>query len=138
MTAPPLYSIWMFTPSQNTILPIMPPVEGVMVTEAVAAQPRTPLPAVILDKKPPLDVDADLVAEGAGLLSIRSVYDIMGVDQARLNSGTATSIAERFESRAHADTPIARHASSASRSPCRFRTMTTSPILTTPRSGPRA
>ena len=92
-TAPPLYSIWMFSPSQNTILPIMPPVEGVMVTEAVAAQPRTPLPAVILDKKPPLDVDADLVAEGAGMLSIRSVYDIMGVDQARLNNGTATSIA---------------------------------------------
>ena len=98
-TAPPLYSIWMFTPSQNTILPIMQPVEGVMVTEAVAAQPRTPLPAVILDKKPPLDVDADLVAEGAGLLSIRSVYDIMGVDQARLNSGAAHQHRERFESR---------------------------------------
>ncbi len=77
-TAPPLYSIWMFTPSENTILPIMPPVEGVMVTEAVAAQPRTPLPAVILDKQAPLDLDADLVAEGAGLLSIGSVYDIMG------------------------------------------------------------
>jgi hypothetical protein len=77
-TAPPLYSIWMFDPSQNTILPIMQPVEGIMVTEAIAAQPRTPLPAVILDKQPPLDADADLVAEGAGLLSIRSVYDIMG------------------------------------------------------------
>ncbi|HEU4779747.1 MAG TPA: hypothetical protein VFS58_07670 [Steroidobacteraceae bacterium] len=76
-TAPPLYSIWMFTPSQNTILPIMPPVEGVMVTEAVAAQPRNPLPAVIVDQQPPT-LDADLVAEGAGLLSIRSVYDIMG------------------------------------------------------------
>ena len=24
-TAPPLYSIWMFNPAQNTILPIMPP-----------------------------------------------------------------------------------------------------------------
>jgi len=92
-TAPPLYSIWMFTPSQNTILPIMPPVEGVMVTEAVAAQPRTPLPAVILDKKPPLDADPDLVAEGAGLLSIRSVYDIMGVETVRLNNGTVSSIA---------------------------------------------
>jgi len=93
VTAPPLYSIWMFTPSENTILPIMPPVEGVMVTEAIAAQPRTPLQSVILDKKPPLDADADLVAEGAGLLAIRSVYDIMGVDQARLANGTATSIA---------------------------------------------
>jgi len=90
-TAPPLYSIWMFTPSQNTILPVMPPVEGIMVTEAVAAQPRNPLPAVIVDKKPPA-LDADLFAEGAGLLSIRSVYDIMGVDQARTNIG-ASSIA---------------------------------------------
>ncbi len=76
--AAPLYSIWMFNPAQNTILPIMPPVEGVMVTEAVAAQPRTPLPIVILDKQAPGDLDADLVAEGAGLLAIRSVYDITG------------------------------------------------------------
>jgi hydrazine synthase alpha subunit-like protein/WD40 repeat protein len=92
-TARPLYSIWMFTPSQNTILPVMAPVEGVMVTEALAAQPRNPLPAVILDKKPPLDVNPDLVAEGVGILAIRSVYDIMGVDQARIDSGTAASIA---------------------------------------------
>ncbi len=91
-TAPPLYSIWMFNPAQNTILPIMPPVEGVMVTEAIAAQPRVPLPTTILDRRPPVDLDADLVAEGAGLLSIRSVYDIMGVDQARLNNGTVSTI----------------------------------------------
>jgi hypothetical protein len=90
--APPLYSIWMFDPAQNTILPVMAPVEGVMVVEAVAAQPRTPFPLVIVDQQPPA-LDADLVAEGAGLLSIRSVYDIMGVDQARTNAGTATSIA---------------------------------------------
>jgi len=90
-TAPPIYSVWMFTPAENTILPIIQPVEGVMVTEAVAAQPRTPLPAVIVDQQPPA-LDADLVAEGAGLLSIRSVYDIMGVDQARTTTA-ATSIA---------------------------------------------
>ena len=92
-TAPPLYSIWMFTPAQNTILPIMPPIEGVMVVEAVAAQPRTPLQAVILDKQAPVDLDADLVAKGAGLLSIRSVYDIMGVEQGRTTAGTPASIA---------------------------------------------
>ena len=90
------------TPSQNTILPIMPPVEGVMVTEAVAAQPRTPLPAVILDKQPPLDLDADLVAEGAGLLSIRSVYDIMGVDQARTDQRRRHDHRERLEPGARA------------------------------------
>jgi hypothetical protein len=90
--AAPLYSIWMFNPSQNTILPIMSPVEGVMVTEAVAAQPRVPLPAVIIDKRAPVDLDVDLVAEGAGLLSIRSVYDIMGQDQARTDAGLLSSI----------------------------------------------
>ncbi|HET9862947.1 MAG TPA: hypothetical protein VFP37_05860 [Steroidobacteraceae bacterium] len=92
-TAAPLYSIWMMNPSQNTLLPVMAPVEGVMVTEALAAQPRNPLPAVILDRKPPLDVNPDWVAEGVGVLSIRSVYDIMGVAQARLASGTASTIA---------------------------------------------
>jgi hypothetical protein len=92
-TAPPLYSIWMFNPSQNTILPVMQPVEGVMVTEAIVAQPRTPLPAVILDKQAPLDLDSDLIAEGAGLLSIRSVYDIMGVADARLNNNAPSTIA---------------------------------------------
>ena len=115
-TAPPLYSIWMFTPSQNTILPVMPPVEGVMVTEAVAAQPRTPLPAVILDKKPPLDLDSDLVAEGVGLLSIRSVYDIMGVDQARTEQRRRQLASPTFRIPPTRRTPIARRASCASRS----------------------
>ncbi len=91
VTAPPIYSIWMFNPSQNTILPIMAPIEGIMVSEAIAAQPRNPLPAVIVDRKPP-DLNPDLVAEGAGVLSIRSVYDIMGVDQARVASGALSSI----------------------------------------------
>jgi len=39
-TAPPLYSVWMFDPQKNTLLPVMPPVEGTMVTDIVAAQPR--------------------------------------------------------------------------------------------------
>jgi hypothetical protein len=91
--AAPLYSIWMFTPSQNTILPVMAPVEGVMVTEAVAAQPRVPLPAVIIDKKAPVDLDPDLVGESVGILSIRSVYDIMGNDRTRLANNTVSNIA---------------------------------------------
>jgi hypothetical protein len=92
-TAPPLYSIWMFSPAQNTILPVMAPVEGVVVTEAIAAQPRVPFPTVVLDKQAPLDLDADLVSEGVGLLSIRSVYDILGEDGARTNNGAPTTIA---------------------------------------------
>ena len=80
-TAPPLYSVWMFDPAENTLLPVMEPVEGVMVTDIVAAQPR-PLPQVILDKVPGLDLDPDLVSEGVGVLSIRSVYDVDGADTA--------------------------------------------------------
>jgi hypothetical protein len=81
-TAPPLYSVWMFDPTQNTLLPVMPPVEGVMVTEVVAAQPR-PLPNIILDQ---------LLAQGAdptlGELDIKSVYDFDGVDTANPNIAT--------------------------------------------------
>jgi len=78
-TAPPLYSVWMFDPKQNTILPIMPPVEGLMVTDVAVAQPRA-LPNIILDKVPGVDVDANLV--DTGIMDIRSVYDIDGGDTA--------------------------------------------------------
>jgi hypothetical protein len=83
-TAPPLYSVWMFNPSQNTLLPIMPPTEGVMVTDVVAAQPRA-LQNIILDKVPGVDIDQTLVNDGFGVLDIRSVYDFDGVDTAKPN-----------------------------------------------------
>jgi hypothetical protein len=81
-TAPPLYSVWMFNPAQNTILPVMPPVEGVMVTDIVAAQPRA-LQNIILDKVPGVDIDQTLVNANLGILDIRSVYDFDGVDTAK-------------------------------------------------------
>jgi hypothetical protein len=81
VVAPPLYSVWMFDPSQNTLLPVMLPVEGVMVTDVVATQPR-PLPNIILDKVPGVDLDQSLVSAGVGVIDIRSVYDIDGQDTA--------------------------------------------------------
>jgi Hydrazine synthase alpha subunit middle domain len=86
-TAPPLYSVWMFNPSQNTLLPIMPPTEGVMVTDVVAAQPRA-LQNIILDKVPGVDIDQTLVNDGFGILDIRSVYDFDGTDTAKPNIAT--------------------------------------------------
>ena len=47
---PSIYSVWMFDPGQNTLLPIMTPTEDVMITDVVAAQPRARCPPVILDK----------------------------------------------------------------------------------------
>lgn len=79
--APPLYSLWMFDPGQNTLLPVIQPTEGVMITEVAAAQPR-PLPAVILDKVIGLDLNGDFVSEGVGVLNIKSVYDFDGGDTA--------------------------------------------------------
>lgn len=89
-TAPPLYSVWMFDSGQNTLLPVLAPVEGVMITDVVAAQPRT-LPAVILDKVPGLDADSTLVSEGVGVLDIKSVYDFDGVDTATPNIATVAN-----------------------------------------------
>ncbi len=76
--ARPAYGLWVYDRSQDTQLPIVPPEQGIMVTEAVVAAPR-PRPPVILDKISGLDVDADLVQENVGVIHIRSVYDIDGV-----------------------------------------------------------
>jgi hypothetical protein len=98
-TAPPLYSVWMFDPAQNTLLPIMPPVENTMVTSVVAAQPRA-LQNIILDKVPGVDIDQQLYTDDVGVIDIRSVYDFDGVDTAKPNIPTladpgATTAAQR-------------------------------------------
>jgi hypothetical protein len=80
-SAPVLYSAFIFDPSDNTLKPLFEPAEGVMVTDLVAAQPRS-LPAVILDKVPVLDFDPVLQGDGVGILDIRSVYDFDGLDGA--------------------------------------------------------
>ena len=77
VVAPPLYGVWMYDPTTQTQQPIVIGVEGVLVSDVVAAQPR-PNPDFIPDKLPGVDFDADLATEGAGILNIRSVYDIDG------------------------------------------------------------
>ncbi|HEX5459153.1 MAG TPA: hypothetical protein VFX20_04210 [Steroidobacteraceae bacterium] len=73
--APPLYSLWLFDPAQNTFLPIMQPTEGVMITDVVASQPRA-IPTIIPDAVP----DPELKGAGVGEIDIKSVYDFDGVD----------------------------------------------------------
>jgi hypothetical protein len=81
VTAPPLYGIWIYDPRQRTQLPVVAPVEGVVFTQIVALQPRA-LPPVLLDRIAGVDFDADLESESVGILDIRSVYDVDGVDAA--------------------------------------------------------
>ena len=52
-----------------------------MYTEVVAGSPRV-LPPVILDRAAGVDFPPELLSESVGVLHIRSVYDIDGVDQA--------------------------------------------------------
>lgn len=82
VAAPPLYGIFIWDPSDGTQRPVFEPVEGAMFTDAVALAPRSPLPPVILDAVPGVDYDGQLAAENVGILHIRSVYDIDGVDLA--------------------------------------------------------
>ncbi len=73
----PLYGVWMYNPVNQTQLPIVPGEEGVLIADVVAAQPR-PRPAV-LSATPDHPL---LVTEHVGIVNIRSVYDIDGVDTA--------------------------------------------------------
>lgn len=80
LPAPPVYSVWMFNPNDGTQQPVVTPVEGVMISEVVVAQPRTPAPTfrpVTLDAN--LTLNQTLKNQGVGVLDIRSVYDFDGV-----------------------------------------------------------
>ncbi len=81
VTADPLYGIWIYSQADGTQLPVVPPVEGMMFTDIIAAQPLD-LPPVIFDQDKTGALDPTLISEGVGLLNIRSVYDIDGVDTA--------------------------------------------------------
>jgi hypothetical protein len=80
-SAPPVYSVWMFNPTTNTMQPIMQPTEGIMITDLVAAQPRT-LPTEIVDEQPGVQLNQDMASAGVGEIDIRDVYDFDGVDTA--------------------------------------------------------
>ncbi len=67
--APPLYSAWLLNPGDNTFKPVVPPTEGIMVTDIVALQARTP-PVYI----PPIGTST-LTADAVGVIDIRSIYD---------------------------------------------------------------
>lgn len=85
--APPLYGVYVIDAGDGSRRPIVPPAEGVMITEVVAMQPRA-LPAVIPDGASGTALDPNLIEENAGALNIRSVYDIDGAFNAR-GSGRA-------------------------------------------------
>ncbi len=79
--APPLYGIYLYDVRDNTQRPIVVPQEGFIYTEVVSGSQRA-LPTVIPDRVAGIDYPQQLQNEGVGVLNIRSVYDIDGVDTA--------------------------------------------------------
>ena len=94
---PPHYAIYMFDPAQQTWLVVAAPPAGFMYIDPVALQARTEPHTVEAT-----NVDADLAAQGLGLLEVRSVYDTDGLGRmgdavlgaADLKSGCTTAIAK--------------------------------------------
>jgi len=77
VVAPPLYGIWMYDPSDDTQLPIVPGEEGFIFTEVVAADPKVAPPA-IPDGMNTFQLDPTIADAGEAVLNIRNVYDFDG------------------------------------------------------------
>lgn len=73
-TVPPHYAVYMFDPKAQTWLNVASPPAGFMYTDPIALLPRAE-PRLV----DPTNLDADLVAQGLGLLEVRSVYDTDGL-----------------------------------------------------------
>ena len=80
VAAEPAYRLWIMDPRRDRQLPVRAPADGVMVTEAVALVARTRPPA-LADGVAGIDRDLALAERGAGVLNIRSVFDVDGVFQ---------------------------------------------------------
>ncbi|MDX1697330.1 MAG: hypothetical protein R3308_03545, partial [Thiohalobacterales bacterium] len=77
--ADPIYGIFIHDMDSDTQIPIVVPQEGVLFTDVVAVAPRT-VPNFIADKVAGVDLDLAASTEDVGILNIRSVYDLDGVD----------------------------------------------------------
>jgi hypothetical protein len=72
--AQPLYGLWLFDTEKQTQVPVRPGQDGLLVSEPVVLQRYTS--GAFLPPNPA--IDAELAAENAAILDIRSVYDFAG------------------------------------------------------------
>jgi hypothetical protein len=76
--APPLYSAWLLNLNNGTLIPVMAPVEGQMISDIVSMQPR--VIACTLNLSCPAPITAPSTFDPSlGILDIRSVYDRDGL-----------------------------------------------------------
>jgi hypothetical protein len=81
---PPLFSLWIFDPVDNTQRAIAVPQEGIAYTEVVAMEPRN-VPA---NAQQPNEFIPELAVDNVGVMHIRSVYDFAGEDTSNLGIST--------------------------------------------------
>ena len=86
--AEPLYGLWILDPANDLQQPIVVPDEGTMISEAVVVAPRT---APFFQGKTIDDDTQTLINENVGVLHIRSIYDIDGMDMAIPDLRTAAN-----------------------------------------------
>jgi hypothetical protein len=79
--APPLFGLFMYDGTTNTQVPVVQPQEGIIFSDVAAASPKT-IPTFIPDKTTVTGLNQGLIDEEVGILNIRSVYDMDGVDTA--------------------------------------------------------
>lgn len=77
IAAPPLFGLWVYDTEKGTQLPVKIPDEGVMYTDAVVVAPRP-----VAENWSATDIDPTLVNAQLGVVNIRSIYDIDGLDAA--------------------------------------------------------
>lgn len=82
--APPAQGLWIFDLDNGTRLPVVVPQPGQMITDVAVVGPR-PAPAQLQDEQPGIDLDQSLYDDGAGVLDIRSVYDVDGTFDPRVS-----------------------------------------------------
>ncbi len=78
--APPLYGAWIYDPVADTQRPVVLGREGFLITEFIAAEPRS-FPELVAQDD---NFDASLAIENNGRLLIDSVYDLDGIDSSPL------------------------------------------------------
>ncbi len=109
---PPRYGIHMLNLDDTSLRPIALAAEGRILTDPIAIFPRD-LPNVVADKT----LDADLIAENAGILNVKSVYDTDFLDIMGDRVLTSSEVIPKADD--VADLLTLKQASAASR-PARF------------------
>ncbi|TQV82446.1 hypothetical protein FKG94_06805 [Exilibacterium tricleocarpae] len=91
--AAPRYGLWIYNLDDGSQRPVINAEAGVMYTEAITLEPRD-APTFIPIKRPGTDLDADLFNDGVGVVHIRSVYDVDGVDTSVMGIGATADPAQ--------------------------------------------